>query len=653
MHPRLRLHSRLPVTVALAVGVAVSCTVRAPVVLAQSPPSAGADSAASAAPIGYYRFPAIHGHTLVFTAEGDLWRVSTEGGVAERLTSHPGQETHAAISPDGSLVAFCAEYEGAAEVYTMPLAGGTPVRRTFQGGASRGGPIVVGWTSDGKVLYSTAAESPLSEAQLATIDVSSGHRERVPLSEAADGAYDADGVLYFTRLEFQGSHTRRYRGGTAQQIWKFAKGASEAVPLTRDYPGTSKNPMWWQGRVFFLSDRDGTMNLWSMTGDGGSLQQLTHHGDFDILSASLSDGRIAYQMGANVWIYDVGSGTDAPVSIRLTSDFDQTRERWVESAPDWISSAHLSPSGDRVALTARGQVFVAPAGDGRLVEVTPTKHVRYRNARFFADGKSLLALSDSTGELEFWSLSTNGLGTPARLTRDATVLRWDGVPSPDGRFIAFYDKNYELWLFDRATGKDVRIAVSRTADLGELRWSPDSRWLAFVEPAVNTFTQIALYGIDKGTVTLVTSDRYNSRSPAWGRDGAWLYFLSDRNLVSLVEWPLGPARARAVLRPRRQDLRARASSRTPVTVRASGRIASAIAARGRFDQSSWRHCGRQGARAARQRRVESGARTSRGDGRTGRHHATHCRGADPARQLRRALHRRQASLLPRTRGVCS
>src|SRR5215469_17544476 len=83
---------------------------------------------------GYYRFPTIYGNTIIFTAEGDLWQVSTEGGVARRLTTHPGEEKNAAFSPDGKTIAFSADYEGPTEVYTMPAGGGLPSRRTFDGG---------------------------------------------------------------------------------------------------------------------------------------------------------------------------------------------------------------------------------------------------------------------------------------------------------------------------------------------------------------------------------------------------------------------------------------------------------------------------------------------------------------------------------------
>ena len=248
---------------------------------------------------GYYRDPAIYGDTIIFTAEGDLWTVSAKGGPARRLTSNPGRETGAAISPDGQTVAFSAEYEGPTEVYTMPVEGGLPQRRTWDGDAA-----VAGWTSDGRLLVRTRRYSELPDPQLVTID-SRGRREVVPLAEAAEASYVPDGhSLFFTRYERQSSHTKRYKGGTAESIWRYDEG-SEAVPLTADWPGTSHNPMFWDGRVYFLSDRDGVMNIYSMDRDGHGLKQHTHQHGFDIESAALSNGRIVYQCGADLWLLDL------------------------------------------------------------------------------------------------------------------------------------------------------------------------------------------------------------------------------------------------------------------------------------------------------------------------------------------------------------
>ena len=501
-----------------------------------SPPAAHQEPAT----VGYYRAPAIHGETIVFTAEGDLWTVPVQGGVARRVTSHPGEESRARISPDGSTIAFSASYEGPTELYTMPIGGGLPTRRTWEGAPA----LAVGWTPDGRILYTTPGSSTLPSWQLATIDPRTNRRELLPLAEASDGTFDPAGrTLYFTRYAFQGSHTKRYQGGTAQNIWKYASGAAEAVPLTADYPGTSREPMWWEHRIYFASDRDGTVNLWSMDEDGHDLKQLTHHRGWDVLAPTLGDGRIVYQLGADLHRYDIASATDTTLDIRLATDFDQRRVRWVTNSIDYLTTAHLSADGSRVVLTARGQVFVAPTGQagGRFVEASlgSGAQVRYRQARFAPDGKTLLALSDRTGETEWWRLAANGVGDPEQLTRDAHVLRWDGVPSPDGQWLAYYDKNQVLWLYRFGQRSAVAIDSTPDGDFADLAWSPDSKYLAYVRPAV-TFGRIWLYGVQAARRTAVTTDRADSYSPAFTPDGKWLYFLSDRTFQSLVGAPWGP-----------------------------------------------------------------------------------------------------------------
>ena len=500
--------------------------------LALAHPRAAADATA----LGYYRFPAIHADTIVFTAEGDLWRVSINGGVAQRLTTHPAEESRAAISPDGKTIAFSAAYEGPTEVYTVAIDGGVPVRQTFEGGNA----LVVGWTPGGDVLYTTRRFSTLPNTQLARVSPTTGARAVLPLAQASDGSYDPNGrTLYFTRLAFQGSYTKRYQGGTAQNLWRFADGDQEATELTADYKGTSKNPMPWNGRLYFLSDRDGTMNLWSVAERGGDPRQHTHHTGLDASSASLSEGRIAYQLGADVRLFEIASGQDRAVPIKLVSDFDQLREKWIRNPIEWVTSAHVSPTGDRVALTARGQVFVIPAQQGRIVEATRDKKIRYREGRFFPDGKTLLTLSDQTGEVEFWKVPANGVGDNTQLTTDGSVLRWDGIPSSDGRRIAHFDKNQQLWVYDIASKTNKRIAECGEGDFADVTWSPDGKWLAYTAPDRNQMTRLYLYSPDADRITPVTTDRYDSYSPAWSPDGKWLYLLSDRNFVSAVGSPWG------------------------------------------------------------------------------------------------------------------
>jgi tricorn protease len=240
------------------------------------------------------------------------------------------------------------------------------------------------------------------------------------LAQAAQGSYTPDSkTLFFTRLEFQGSHTKRYKGGTAQQLWSFRAGDPEAKPLTADYAGTSKAPMAWRDRVYFASDRDGTMNLWSVKQDGTEPKQHTHHRGFDLASPALDRGRVVYQLGADLHVYDIALDTDRLIPVVLDSDFDHTREKWIKEPVGFLSDAHPSPDGSKVALTARGRVFVIPRKGGRLVEAGRKPGVRYRDARFMPDGKSLLVLSDESGEVELWTRPRTANMSPTRTRTSA------------------------------------------------------------------------------------------------------------------------------------------------------------------------------------------------------------------------------------------
>jgi tricorn protease len=491
-------------------------------------------SGASQARNGYYRYPAVHGDTVVFTSEGDLWSVDIHGGYPRRLTSDSGVETKPSISADGQTIAFVAQYEGPSDVYVMPSGGGVPQRRTWDGDS-----VPAAWTPDGRLLVSTTRFSTLPDPHLVLLG-SHGEREMVPLAGGADAVYSSDGhTLFFTRWRKQPSYTKRYQGGMAESIWAF-DGTGEAAPLTADWHGTSHNPMFWSGRVYFLSDRDGVMNVWSMDAHGHDLKQESHQKLFDVGSASMSDGRVVYSSGADLWFLDIKTGHEAVIPITLVSDFDQLRDHWVKHPTAFLSDVHIAPDGSSAVFTARGAVFTLPAKSGRVVKVAGTSGVRYRDARYLPDGKNLIMLSTESGEAEFWRYPANGEGAAEQLTHDAKVLRWDGIPSPDGHRLAHRDKDHVLWIYDIKLKHDTRIAQSDIDDFTDLRWSPDSRWLSYVQTAANHFDQIHILNVEGGETQAITSDRYNSGSEVWSPDGKWLYFLSDRSLKTTVESPWGP-----------------------------------------------------------------------------------------------------------------
>jgi tricorn protease len=486
----------------------------------------------------YYRQPTLHETLLVFAAEGDLWKVDVDGGTASRLTTHLEVESHPALSPDGEFVAFSASYEGPSEIYIMSSGGGLPRRLTFDAANGR----VAGWHPDGRLLYRTQKFSTLPNHQLVAIDLETLEQVVLPLAQASDGSFDAQtGTLYFTRLSSQWSSTKRYQGGTAQNIWRFDKDADEALPMTADYLGTSRHAMFWNDRVYFASDRDGSMNLWSMLGDGGDLRQHTRHAGWDIHDPELQNGRIVYQLGADIHLYDIAADRQMLIPIQLLSDLEQTRERWLAEPMDYLSSARLSQDGSRVVTINRGRAFVHPVKQGRRVELSLEEGLRFRSARFLPETDSLILLSDASGEVEWWKYPADGIGEARQLSEDGQVLRFDGIPSPDGRWIASWNQDQEMRLIDVESGDSHLVAFSQDWGFERPCWSPDSRFFTFGMPAKNGIGQLHIYDLKAKEVFAITSDRFHSVSPCWSPTGEWIYFLSDRHFQSIVHGPWGQA----------------------------------------------------------------------------------------------------------------
>ena len=484
---------------------------------------------------GYYQHADIHKNTVIFTAEGDLWSVPLSGGLAQRLTTHSEEEIYPSISPDGKTIAFSASYEGPTEIYTMPIQGGLPARRTYESNRS----VMNTWTPDGKLVYATSAYSKVPDLQLVSIDLESNKKNLIPLSQASEASFNDSGeTVYFVRPAYHRNVTKRYEGGTARQVWKFTEGSTEAVKLTSDHLGENHHPMWYNDRVYFITDRDGIMNVWSMNEAGTDLKQHTTHKEFDVRYANISEGNIVYQIGADLWRYNTLSNESKKIDIRLSTDLDQLREKWDENPSKYITSVHPDPSGEQIVITARGRVFVAPVKSGRFVSFVEKKNVRFRDATFTSKGDDIISLSDESGEFEFVRMAANGLGSETKITKDGSLLRYAGAPSPDDKWIAYDDLESNMYVLNVASGISTKISTN-SEGIGSFSWSPDSKWIAYVQSALNTMRQIRVHNIASSSSFDLTTDRANSMSPQWSPDGKFIYFLSDRSFTSLVGSPWG------------------------------------------------------------------------------------------------------------------
>ncbi|MFG6465358.1 S41 family peptidase [Roseateles sp. BYS87W] len=481
---------------------------------------------------GFYRQPALQGDQVYLVAEGDLWRVGAQGGEAQRLTTHAGQETQPAVSPDGRWLAFTAQYDGGTEIYLMPTAGGPPRRLTWEGGGMR----VWGFTAGGEVLYTANDARPGS--QLFAVNIQTGQRRALPVGQASDAALSADGkTLYFTRSGLRGDNARQYRGGALARLWTLdLTRQDEARPLVPE-GHNDRRPMPYRvggaERVAFLSDRDGTVNLWSVNAQGGDLRQHSTHRGWDIRHASIDGSRVVYALGADLYLTDLAQ-TAAPskLAITLGGDFDQQRERWIKRPQDFLTDTALAPNGERVLIAARGHLATQGVQALRRAELPQPADGRCKNGEFSHDGKQVFALCDFSGETEIWRFAANGTGQPERLTRGATTQRRDLLPSPDGRWLAHTDKEGHLWLTDLKTQATREIAHGALGEPRLQAWSPDGQTLAWTLALRHANrAQLQLHHLPDGRTHTLTSDRYDTDGATFSPDGQWLYFSSDRNFV--------------------------------------------------------------------------------------------------------------------------
>ncbi len=487
---------------------------------------------------GFYRFPSLHGDQVWFTAEGDIWRVSAAGGRAERVTTNPRAETRPSVSPDGKWLAFNGAYEGPTEVYVMAVDGGVPKRLTF-GGLNA---TVWGWTPGGEVVVTAPSTSGAPNNQLYAIDRATLATRAFPVGLASDGALAADGkTLYFTRYGLRGDNVRGYRGGAMPRLWTIdTSGTAEAKPFADAATG-SRRPMPFtdaQGkpRVAFLSDRDGSFNVWSVDAAGNDAHQHTRYTATDVRYASIDGTRVAYAVGADLHVVDLATDNDRAVAITLGGDFDQQRTRWVKPIAPFLTSVRLAPDGEHAAFTARGRIATQGVGAWRRAELPVPASTRCREAVFSHDSKHVLAWCDSSGEMEIWRFAANGSGTPVPMTRGAQIAEPPSLyPSPDGKWAAWFDKNGRLWLTAlKSDGFGTSHAVDAPRFLSDpvLNWSPDSHAIAYARSEVTgSRSQLMLYTLADAKVHVLTSDRYDTNAPAFTPDGKWLYFLSDRNFT--------------------------------------------------------------------------------------------------------------------------
>ncbi len=470
------------------------------------------------------RYPTIYQDTVVFTYAGDLWSSDVKGGLARRLTSGPGAEQFARFSPDGKMLAFTAVYDGNPDVYVMASEGGEPKRLTF-------GPdpeMVRGWTPNGQIAYISGADTPGSFTPgLRLISPEGGLATRTKLDEVSDLSFSPDGSrVVYNRNNSHNFNWRRYRGGTQGRI-----AFSDVQASTyKEIPGGRENrwqPMWIGSKVYYIGDKvAGTRNLYSYDPNGGKETQLTTFTDGDIKWPSTDGTRIVFERDGYVNVFDVASGDIKVLHPRVAGDLLAARPK-LRKLATLVTGFSLSPSGNRIAVAARGEVFSVPARTGDTRNVGGNSTSKEHDPNWSPDGKLIAFMSDKSGEDRIYTMPQMGGDWTEVQTPKGVVItgyRW----SPDSKMLSFTSKTNDLYTFELATNTATKIATDMFGGIGVYDWSPDSKWVAYLATGKNLFGAIHLYELATKKNTQVTEGYYRDDSLSFDANGKYLYFVSAR-----------------------------------------------------------------------------------------------------------------------------
>src|SRR5690606_32041462 len=495
------------------------------------------------------RFPAVHGNQVAFTYAGDLYVASTEGGMARRITSHPGYELFARFSHDGKHIAFTGQYDGNTEVFVIPATGGEPKRITYTATlgrddvADRMGPnnIVMGWTPDDKhVIYRGRGTSfNAFKGKLYLAPLSGDLSRELPFSVASWASYHADGTKLAMNRVFREFRTwKYYRGGMADDIWLVDPSTGNTENLTNN-PAQDVFPMYYKDNIYFVSDRDRIANLFVYDTRTKQIEKVTDFTEYDVKFPALGGDAIVFENGGYIYLHNLLTGQTEQLHITIAEDFASGRSKQVD-ASEFVYSADLSPDGKRAVFGARGDVFTVPAKTGVTRNLTHSSGAHDRNVGWSPDGHWISFISDRTGADELYIQQQDGTSPAKQLTEGGGAYKFTPVWSPDSKYLLYGDRSQNLYAVDIQSGNRILVANADEGSVSSYTFAPDSKWIAYTLPGrAREFTVINLFNLDSKKTIPVTDTWYNSGQPEFSPDGELLYFVSERDFsptYGSTEW---------------------------------------------------------------------------------------------------------------------
>ena len=491
------------------------------------------------------RFPTTNGQQIVFCYAGELYTVGKEGGIARRLTSGPGYTSFPRFSADGKQLAFTSQYDGNTEVYVMPGDGGVPKRITTTTTVGRDdisdrmGPnnIVMTWENTKPLVVFRSRmrsfNSFIGELYTAGLDGDLPQQLPVPRGGFASFSPD-DSKMAYNRVFREFRTWKHYRGGMADDVWIFDFKTGQTTNLTND-PSQDICPMWGpDNRIYFISDRDGRMNLFSTDLSGKDTKQLTTFKDYDIKFPSIGKDAIVFEQAGYIWRYDLASGKADLVPIDIKEDFASGRSAVVDASKH-IESVSAAPDGQRAIVVARGDLYSVPGKDGTPRNLTRTSNAHERDAVWSPDGKWIAYNSDATGENELYVRSQDGKGEPTQLTKDADTYFYAAIWSDDSKKLMWSDRKQRLRFIDVASKAVTQVVESKESEIRGYDWSPDSQWIAYTVQEENGGDKAYLFSMTDKKSTPVTDDWYSADNATFSDDGKYLMLTSSRDFKPIFD----------------------------------------------------------------------------------------------------------------------
>ena len=483
------------------------------------------------------RTPTVSATQIAFAYAQNIWIVPRAGGTARRVTSFAGQTGNPHFSPDGKWIAFSGEYAGNLDVYVVAAEGGEPKRLTWHPGSD----LAQGWTPDGRsVLFSSsrATWSPSGAPRFWTVPAQGGVEEPLSLPRGYQGKISADGTRIAYRMNNSWDEERRnYRGGQNRPVWIVDLKTYDLIsPPWTD--SKDMDPVWVGDSVYFISDRDGVANVWSYDTRSKKLSQLTRFTDFDVKTLDSGAGAIVFEQAGYLHELDPKNGKEHIVDVTVTGDFPWMMPRW-EDVTSRMTNLGISPTGKRVVLEARGEIFTVPAEKGDVRNLTNSSSSAERDPAWSPDGKFISYFSDKSGEYRLYIETQDGLAPPREIALDNPTHYYTASWSPDSRKILFSDTNLKVWVLDVATGKakvvgsDPWMVPQRTLNPV---WSPDSKWVAYSSRLRSLYHAIFISNAETGESKQVTDGLADAVWPAWDASGKYLWFLASTDFGLRSQW---------------------------------------------------------------------------------------------------------------------